>query len=33
MELNYDSSWDVDNEDLFDEKFSEWEERDWDDWL
>ena len=33
MELNYDSSWDVDNEDLFDEKFSEWEERDWEDWL
>jgi hypothetical protein len=29
----YDSSWDEDNEDLYDEKFSEWEERDWESWL
>jgi hypothetical protein len=33
MESNYDSSWDDDNEDLFDEKYAEWEERDWEDWL
>lgn len=33
MELKYDSSWDDDNEDLFNEKLSEWEERDWKDWL
>ena len=29
----YDSSWDEDNEELFDEKYSEWEERDWESWL
>ena len=29
----YDSSWDEDNEDLFDEKYAEWEERDWKSWL
>lgn len=29
----YDSSWDEDNEDLFDEKYAEWEERDWKLWL
>ena len=29
----YDSSWDEDNDDLWDEKFEEWEERDWDSWL
>lgn len=30
---NYDSSWDEDNEELFDEKYAEWEERDWESWL
>ena len=29
----YDSSWDEDNEELFDEKYSEWEERGWESWL
>lgn len=29
----YDSSWDEDNEELFDEKYAEWEERDWESWL
>ena len=29
----YDSSWDEDNEDLFDEKYIEWEKRDWELWL
>ncbi|MFZ4703719.1 MAG: calcium-binding protein [Candidatus Methylumidiphilus sp.] len=29
----YDSSWDEDNDDLWDEKYSEWENRDWHDWL
>ncbi len=29
----YDSSWDKDNNDLWDEKFEEWEERDWSSWL
>jgi len=29
----YDSSWDEDNEELFDEKYSEWEECDWESWL
>jgi len=29
----YDSSWDDDNDDLWDEKYSEWENRDWHDWL
>lgn len=29
----YDSSWDEDNEELFDEKYAEWEERDWEAWL
>ena len=33
MKSDYDSSWDVNNEDLFDEKYSEWEERGWEDWL
>ena len=29
----YDSSWDDDNEELYDEKYAEWEERDWESWL
>ena len=29
----YDSSWDEDNEELYDEKYSEWEDRDWESWL
>ena len=29
----YDSSWDEDNEELYDEKYSEWEDRDWAPWL
>ena len=29
----YDSSWDEDNEELYDEKYSEWEGRDWESWL
>ena len=29
----YDSSWDEDNEELFDEKYAEWEQRDWESWL
>ena len=29
----YDSSWDEDNEELYDEKYAEWEERDWESWL
>lgn len=28
-----DSSWDEDNEELYDEKSAEWEERDWESWL
>lgn len=34
MAENYDSSWDLNgSEDKFDEKFSEWEKRSWEDWL
>jgi len=29
----YDSSWDDDNEELYDEKYAELEERDWESWL
>ena len=29
----YDFSWDGDNEELFDEKYSEWERRNWESWL
>jgi len=29
----YDSSWDEDNEELLDQKFIEWEKRDWESWL
>jgi len=29
----YDSSWNENNNDLWDEKLEEWEERDWDSWL
>ena len=29
----YDSSWDEDNEELYDEKYSEWEDCDWESWL
>lgn len=29
----YDSSWDEDNENLWDKKYAEWENRDWQDWL
>ena len=30
---NYDSSWDEDNEDAWDDKYDEWSERDWESWL
>ena len=30
---NYDSSWDEANEDVWDEKYDEWSERDWESWL
>ena len=34
MKDNYDSSWDLDeNEEAYDNKYSEWEERSWEDWL
>ncbi len=35
MSINkqYDSSWDEDNDDLWDKKFEEWENRDWSSWL
>ena len=34
MAENYDTSWDQGgNEESFDNKFSEWEERSWEDWL
>jgi hypothetical protein len=33
MKTKYDSSWDVNNNKLFDEKFEEWEERDWEEWF
>ena len=29
----YDSSWDEDNEDAWDEIYEKWEERDWESWL
>ena len=29
----YDASWDEDNEELFDRKYAEWEDRDWESWL
>ena len=29
----YDSSWDEGSEELFDEKYAEWEKRDWESWL
>jgi hypothetical protein len=29
----YDSSWDEDNEELYDEKYAQWEDRDWESWL
>ena len=29
----YDSSWDEGNEKLWDQKYAEWEERDWETWL
>jgi hypothetical protein len=29
----YDSSWDEDNDELWDKKYSEWEKRDWHGWL
>lgn len=29
----YDSSWDSDNEELFDAKYEEWEKRNWKKWL
>ncbi|NCD43057.1 MAG: hypothetical protein EOL88_13350 [Bacteroidia bacterium] len=29
----YDSSWDEDNEELFDKKYAEWENRNWESWL
>lgn len=33
MKPKYDSSWDNNNEELFDEKYEEWKERDWEDWF
>ena len=34
MVKNYDSSWDLDgNEEQFNKKFSEWENRSWEEWL
>ncbi|MEW6235765.1 MAG: calcium-binding protein [Candidatus Omnitrophota bacterium] len=30
---NYDSSWDEENDDLLDQKFEEWEKRNWARWL
>ena len=30
---NYDSSWDDDNQELWDEKYAEWEKRDWKSWF
>ncbi|OGW17392.1 MAG: hypothetical protein A3G93_03930 [Nitrospinae bacterium RIFCSPLOWO2_12_FULL_45_22] len=31
--MGYDSSWDEDNEELFDKKYAEWEKRKWEAWL
>ncbi len=33
MDEPYDSSWDDDNEELFDQKYEEWKKRDWKSWL
>jgi len=34
MKDSYDSSWDIgENEEAYDNKYSEWEERSWEDWL
>ena len=33
MSTTYDSSWDEDNSDLWDQKYEEWQERDWESWL
>lgn len=33
MNEPYDSSWDDDNEELFDQKYEEWRKRDWKSWL
>ena len=33
MNNQYDSSWDEDNDDLWDKKFEEWENRAWSSWL
>ena len=33
MKSKYNSSWDAGNNDLFDKKYEEWEERDWEEWL
>lgn len=33
MSTDYDSSWDEDNDELWERKYSEWEERDWESWL
>ncbi|HRX71267.1 MAG TPA: calcium-binding protein [Candidatus Competibacteraceae bacterium] len=30
---SYDSSWDEDNQDLWDKKYAEWKRRDWETWL
>lgn len=33
MGTDYDSSWDEGNEELWDQKYDAWEERDWEGWL
>lgn len=33
MSTDYDSSWDEGNHELWDRKYDEWEERDWENWL
>jgi len=33
MNVKYDSSWDEGDDDLWDRKYEEWEERDWESWL
>ena len=30
---SYDTSWDEDNEDAWDQMYEQWEERDWESWL